>query len=190
MAWTIAPQPDPRGMNLAEPEGFGTRMGWDSPERGRQSGLYPPESRNGLGWLGRFHRDDGALASGLASSVAAAGIWQFYTPCTVKPGIRRHAGGSRSARRIPPCRDPHSRAGEREHLQKRRFADHDRTALMSPAATASACMMSLIQPRGITRMITRSFITANFGTLTGRGSAFFWHRRPASVRSTTMPKRA
>ncbi|SUE06459.1 Uncharacterised protein [Pantoea agglomerans] len=45
-----------RGMNLLRVEGFGTRMGWDSPVKEVVNPAYINlESRNGLGWLDGFN---------------------------------------------------------------------------------------------------------------------------------------
>lgn len=51
-----------RGMNLLRIEGFGSRMGWDSPvKRGRQPGVYQPGKPQRAGLAGRVQRDDGTL---------------------------------------------------------------------------------------------------------------------------------
>ncbi len=42
-------------MNLLRIEGFGSRMGWDSPVKEVVNGVYQHESRNGLGWLEGFN---------------------------------------------------------------------------------------------------------------------------------------
>ncbi|MDK8008836.1 DUF4432 family protein, partial [Escherichia coli] len=48
---TIALSPT-RGMNLLKIEGFGSRMGWDSPVKEVVNPAFINlESRNGLGWL-------------------------------------------------------------------------------------------------------------------------------------------
>ena len=50
---TLSPS---RGMNLLHVEGFGTRMGWDSPVKEVVNPAYINlESRNGLGWLEGFN---------------------------------------------------------------------------------------------------------------------------------------
>lgn len=52
---TIALSPT-RGMNLLKIEGFGTRMGWDSPVKEVVNPAFINlESRNGLGWLEGFN---------------------------------------------------------------------------------------------------------------------------------------
>ena len=52
---TIALSPT-RGMNLLKIEGFGSRMGWDSPVKEVVNPAFINlESRNGLGWLEGFN---------------------------------------------------------------------------------------------------------------------------------------